>query len=118
MRRRDRANCTPQTEEQPGDSDSRQTESILSFESANFTVFHCNLNGFRTHADELDAYLELLEDKPTFVLLNETKLDKSTQDEELTLTGYSLLSRRDRRDGRKGGGVACFVRKDAAAAAV
>ena len=59
-----------------------------------------------------------MEEKPTFALLNETKLDKTTTDEELALTGYQLLSRRDRRDGRQGGGVACFVRQDAVASAV
>ena len=117
-RRRRRADCPTLTTKQPGDRDSCQTESFLSFESANFSVFHCNVNGFRSHADELDACLELLEEKPTFVVLNETKLNKTTSDEELTLTGYTLLSRRDRRGGQQGGSIACFVRVDAAASAV
>ena len=42
-----------------------------------------------------------LEEKPAFVFVNETKLNKTTSDEQLTLTGYQLLSRRDRRDGRQ-----------------
>ena len=39
---------------------------MLSFEKANFSVFHCNVDGYRKHADELDTCLELLDDKPTF----------------------------------------------------
>ena len=60
-------------------------------------------------------HLELL-GYPTFVALNETKLDKGT--EAVTLAGYTLLSRRDRGSRHRGGGVACFVRNDAAQTAV
>ena len=79
-------------------------------------MFFSNLNGFASHSDEHVAYLELLDDKPTFVALNETKLDKGTLG--ISLPGYELLSRRDRCDGRTGGGVACFVRRDKASSAV
>ena len=40
----------------------------------------------------------------------ETLLDESV--EQVTLAGYTLLSRRDRRDGRKGGGVLFFVKDE------
>ena len=42
--------------------------------------------------------------------LTETLLDESVG--EVTLTGYTLVSRRERRDGRKGGGIVLFVKTD------
>ena len=49
---------------------------------------------------------------PTFVGLIETLLNKSAADGQVQLAGYHLVSRRDRRDGRKGGGVALFVKEE------
>ncbi len=43
------------------------------------------------------------------VCLNETFLDESIDDRQLRLSGYTLVSRRDRRDGRTGGGILCFA---------
>ena len=53
---------------------------------------------------ELEAHLAFLNPQPTFVALTETLLNKATDDTKVQLTGYRLVSRRDRRDGRKGGG--------------
>ena len=44
--------------------------------------------------------------------LTETLLNESAADGLVQLTGYRLVSRRDRRDGRKGGGVAFFVKEE------
>ena len=59
---------------------------------------------------ELQAYIELLDKKPTFLALNETFLDKSV--EIACFSGYSLVSRRDRCDGREKGGIALFCLKE------
>ena len=53
---------------------------------------------------------------PSFVALNETLLDESSP--QVTLEGYVLLSRRDRRDGRKGGGVLLFGKPEVATSVV
>ena len=64
-----------------------------------FTLLHCNLNGYTLKKKgELHAHLALL-NFPTFVALNETKLDRST--ENLTLDNYTLVSRRDRAEGQR-----------------
>ena len=70
------------------------------------------MRGFLKNRAELETHLRLL-GFPVLVGLQETLLDRST--EAASLTGYELVSRRDRRGGRSGGGVALFVRKDCAA---
>ena len=84
-----------------------------------FTLVLCNLDGYNLRKrGELHAHLSLL-NFPMFVAVNETKLDKST--ENFSLENYILVSRRDGREGqratkkRHGGGVALFVRTDCAA---
>ena len=74
-----------------------------------FSLLHCNIRGFISHRAELEGQLRLLPSLPSVICLNETFLDESTADAQLWLTGYNLLSRRDRRDGRSGGGIVCFV---------
>ena len=44
--------------------------------------------------------------KPTVLCFNETWLDPCVKD--VQIEGYSLMGRRDRRDGRECGGVAIF----------
>jgi hypothetical protein len=64
-----------------------------------------NLGGFLSHAAELHHRLALA-DFPDIVAVTETFLDKSVS--EVDLEGYCQISRLDRRDGRKCGGVAVF----------
>ena len=71
-----------------------------------------NNRGFLFSKGELETHLALLNPAPTFVALTETLLNKSAGDGLVQLTGYSLVSRRDREDGRKGGGVALFVKTE------
>ena len=91
------------------------------FDTLDFTLVHCNVNGFtEKKKGELYAHLALL-DFPLFVALNETKLDQST--ESVKLEGYVLVSRRDRENQRAtkkshGGGVALFARADCASRVV
>ena len=49
---------------------------------------------------------------PEIVCLNATFLNRSIEDVELE--GYSVVARRDRKDGRQGGGVMVFARHDVA----
>jgi len=78
-----------------------------------FSVFHANMDGFKTHAVDVEAQIQLLDREPDMVLLNETKLDEG--DPPLVLTGYTLICRRDRVSVNKGGGVAVFAKTSKAA---
>ena len=80
-------------------------QSPLEFEK--LTLLHVNIRGVKTHLAELDGRLRCMTERPLVVALTETWLDASTA--TVCLTGYSLASRRDRADGRQGGGVALFA---------
>ena len=43
------------------------------------------------------------------ICLNETFLDEGVGDNQFLLGSYELVSRMDRRHGRGGGGILCFV---------
>ena len=45
--------------------------------------------------------------KPELICINETHLSRTV--EHVALEGYSLVARRDRSDGRQGGGIAAFA---------
>ena len=66
-----------------------------------------NLRGFLSKCSELDAHVQVA--GPDIICLTETHLDPSVGD--ICLTGYDLISRRDRDDGRAGGGIAVFAAK-------
>ena len=61
--------------------------------SSSFSVLHVNIRGWRSHVDELAAYVELLPQKPSFIAVNETFLNKSVKVE---LPVYVVAGRRDR----------------------
>ena len=61
--------------------------------SSSFSVLHVNIRGWRSHVDELAAYVELLPQKPSFIAVNETFLNRSVKVE---LPGYVVAGRRDR----------------------
>ena len=50
-----------------------------------------------------------MERRPDVIFLNETKLDEGSKDSIVTITGYVLISRRDRGAENKGGGIAVFA---------
>ena len=56
-------------------------------------MLHVNIRGWRSHCDELSAYLNLLEHKPTLVAINESFVNRSVL---VVLPGYVLVGRRDR----------------------
>ena len=74
-----------------------------------FTLLHLNIRGFISHRAELEAHLAM-HCYPTFVGITETLLDQSAV--SIQLSGYTLISRLDRRTSRRGGGIAFFARND------
>ena len=76
----------------------------LLFSAKDFVIVQFNLCGFLSKSSELDAYVQVA--GPDIVCLTETHLDSSVGD--TSLTGYELISRRDREDGRAGGGFVVF----------
>ena len=68
-------------------------------------MLHCNIRGLRSSRVELEASIRLMDQPPAILCLNETFLDKSV--EELSVTGYECVARKDREDGW--GGVAVYA---------
>ena len=66
-----------------------------------------NIYSILKHFDEIKIFLD--EKKPHIMGLNETKLDSSIGDDELSIEGYSLV-RKDRNT--HGGGVELYVHND------
>ena len=77
-----------------------------------FRVLHVNIRGWMSHVAELVARLRRMKEKPDLICVNETFLDRTL--EYLTLEGYTLVARRDRNDGRQGGGIAALAASDIA----
>ncbi len=77
------------------------------FSISSLRIVHFNLRGWLSHSAELESFLQHSEPRPDIVCLNETLLDKSVLD--IQISGYACVSRRDRRDGRAGGGIAVFA---------
>ena len=72
-------------------------------------IMHANVRGWLTNSAELTAAIRMTEPKPVLVCVNETFLTKAI--ESISIEGYSVVGRRDRK-GQFGGGVAIFVRKE------
>ena len=85
----------------------------LQLDAERFDILHANVQGLCSSLVELVARLRSMSPRPALVCLNETWLDKSIGMVELE--GYDLIARRDRRDGRKCGGVIVFARSDISA---
>ena len=77
------------------------------FQAQDFHVLFFNIQGLKSHLPELSAFRHLAKIQPSVVCLNETFLDESIG--EAILEGYDIVSRRDRKDGRKAGGVAVYA---------
>ena len=72
-----------------------------------FRIMNVNVHGLLAHKSELEFQLSD-QGFPDLVALTETLLDKSVK--HIDLYGYALVSRRDRDDGRQGGGIALYCR--------
>ena len=68
---------------------------------------HINVNSLLSKIDELRDVVG--HTKPTILGITESKLDSSVSDQEVDISGYSIL-RSDRN--RYGGSVACCIRAD------
>ena len=95
----------------PGE-ESCDSDSISPAILTDISILHCNIRGFASHRNELEVHLTLLPSKPCIIVLNEIFLDKSTLSP--SLSGYSLISRRDRDDCSRWGGICCFAKHDLA----
>ena len=67
------------------------------------------MSGFVSHRATFEGEMKLLESLPALVCINDAFLDKSISNGMATLGGYNLVARRDRNDGRNGGGILCFA---------
>ena len=80
--------------------------------SSQFIIDHINIRGFVGKRAELEARLKLSSITPDLIALNETFLHRAV--ERISLTGYTLVSRLDRRDNSEYGGIALFARANIA----
>ena len=96
--------------EHAGPFDSNVEQPMLDAER--FDLLHVNVQGLCSHLPELTARLRAMSRQPAAVCVNESFLDASIGFVELE--GYSIVARRDRKDGRQGGGVIVFARTDIA----
>ena len=93
----------------PPGNESCKSDSALPASSRCVTLLHLNIAGFLSHRGELETRLEQMH-YPEFVAVTESWLDASVVSPHLH--GYRLISRRDRNDGRKRGGIVFFARED------
>ena len=70
------------------------------------SLFHLHVRGFRENYSKIDSLLRL-HHQPHFVAITETWLTKAT--ESVSLSGYHLISRLDRRTRQQCGGIAFFA---------
>ena len=86
----------------PYSQDACEAASVDGLESELFTFIYLNIRGYTSHEAELCAVTEQL-GYPTFLGLVETFLSK--QIKHVKLPGYTLVSRRDRKDESGWGGI-------------
>ena len=110
-RRRQRIDVSPVLPQSGGPCQSGPDPLFL-HDISNITIFHCNLRGFITNSPELEARLILMEKSPSIVCITETWLNSSIGSP--SLYGYIIIGRRDRSDGRIGGGVIIFAHSSVA----
>ena len=71
---------------------------------------YLNINSLLAHIDELSVYISSR--KIDILCINETKLDHTINDQEVSLPGFEIV-RRDRKvNGRNGGGVCLYIRSN------
>ena len=77
------------------------------FRKRGLHFLHINVNSLPSKIEELRIIVGRT--KPVILGITESKLDSSIPDQEVKISGYSIL-RNDRN--RNGGGVACYIRAD------
>ena len=68
-----------------------------------FAILHCNVRGLLSKLSEVNTRIARMPNKPSILCLAETWLNNSAG--TINITGYLVVVRRDRDDGRSGGGV-------------
>ena len=89
----------------PPADDLCQSRSISAVEFDKLSILQCNLRGWISHHDELEACLNLVS-LPFLIFLNETLLDASIERPELS--GYELVGRHETASTRRG--IAVFAK--------
>jgi hypothetical protein len=102
--------CHSNTPDKPSDGGLGEARPLPSEFFRSFTIDHVNVQGFESHAAELEGHIAL-NGAPHLLALNETFLDRSR--ESVQIGGFELISRRDR--GSFGGGIALFALRSVAA---
>ena len=82
------------------------------WQHSKFHIFHVNIQGWLSHSAELTARVRLIDEKPDLICVNETFLNGTV--ENVFLEGYTVVMRRDRADGRNGGGILALARREIA----
>ena len=82
---------------------------------SDFTLLSLNIQGYAVHHADLVVHLKLI-GLPSFVGFTETWL--TDMGGCIPLPGYTLISRRNRSDGRQGGGIVIFARDSVASQVV
>ena len=91
----------------PLGGDSSQSESVPPLFTCCFTIFHCNTRGLFSKLAEINTRIALMLKKPSILCFTETWLNALIG--HITIAGYFVVVRRDRDDGRVGGGVLVLV---------
>ena len=75
-----------------------------------FKMACLNINSLTKHIDELRVVLSF--QCVDFLAINETKLDDTISDNEITVDGYNIIGRDRTVNGRFGGGVCFYIRSN------
>ena len=74
------------------------------------SLFLSNIQSLCSKLDELLVFANSA--KPDIIALTESWTNDKISDQQIMIPGYSNPYRHDRSDGRKGGGVCCYVKKE------
>ena len=67
-----------------------------------------NINSLLAHTDDLRVFIE--NSNIDILAINETKLDFSIDDDQVSLTGFDIIRKDRLHNGRSGGGVCIYLR--------
>jgi hypothetical protein len=71
-----------------------------------------NINSLIAHIDQLRIFIHSLRSNIDVLAINETKLDSSITNNEISIRGYDVVRRDRQHHGRNGGGVCLYVKSN------
>ena len=71
-----------------------------------------NINSLIAHIDQLRIFIHSLRSNIDVLAINETKLDSSIANNEISIPGYDVVRRNRQHHGRNGGGVCLYVKSN------